>query len=207
MKAKIGIFLSGRGSNLQNIINAIENQEIDASISYVFSNKIDAYGLKIAEKYGIKTVSLSSTTFATNDEYFEEIYNLISCFSINFICLAGFMKIIPESFIAKFENKIINIHPSLLPSFKGKDGQKQAFDYGVKIAGCTVHYVVPEIDSGKIIAQAAITTEGCEDDVALSEKILKAEHYLYVYALQKLTNNKKITEKRINAMKDEILLY
>ena len=189
MKLKIAIFISGRGSNLENIIHAIKNNKLkNIEIVCVFSNKSNAYGLEIAKLANIPTILLESRHFGEERKKYEaEVLKLLIPFSPDLICLAGFMRVLTSDFISQFPDKIINIHPSMLPSFKGIDGQKQAYDYGVKIAGCTTHYVVPEIDAGKIIAQACITTENCDDEKKLSAKILKAEHYLYLYTLEKLS--------------------
>ncbi len=189
MKLKIAIFISGRGSNLENIIHAIKNNKLkNIEIVCVFSNKSNAYGLEIAKLANIPTILLESGHFGEERKKYEaEVLKLLIPFSPDLICLAGFMRVLTSDFISQFPDKIINIHPSILPSFKGVDGQKQAYDYGVKITGCTTHYVVPEIDAGKIIAQASITTENCDDEKKLSAKILKAEHYLYLYTLEKLS--------------------
>lgn len=210
MKLKIAIFISGRGSNLENIIKSIEKKELNnIEIVCAFSNKADAYGLEIAKSHNIPSLILESKNFPNNDKerYDEEILKLISPFNPDFICLAGYMKILTSKLLSSFPDKVINIHPSLLPSFKGLDGQKQALDYGVKIAGCTTHYVDPGVDTGKIIAQAAITTENCTNEDELAKKILKAEHYLYIYTLKKITNedgSDKLIEKAYN---DKILIY
>ena len=208
MKLKIAIFISGRGSNLENIIHAIKNNKLqNIKIVCVFSNKSDAYGLEIAKLANIPTILLESKHFGEEREKYEaEILKLLTPFSPDLVCLAGFMRVLTNYFISQFTNKIINIHPSILPSFKGVNGQKQAYNYGVKIAGCTTHYVVPEIDAGQIIAQACVTSENCDDEKKLSAKILKAEHCLYVYTLEKLSGGDSESLKE-ESWKDKILIH
>ncbi len=210
MKLKIAVFISGRGSNLENIIHSIKNNELkNVEIVCVFSNKSNAYGLEIAKSQNIPTIVLENKNFIHQEReiYEKEIIKPISSFSPDLICLAGFMRVLTNYFISQFPKKIINIHPSLLPSFKGLNGQKQAFDYGVKIAGCTTHYVAPEIDSGEIIAQACVTTENCQDEKELTKKILKAEHYLYIYTLKKIINELNLDDLKEKAYKEKILIY
>jgi phosphoribosylglycinamide formyltransferase-1 len=209
MKFKIAIFISGRGLNLENILKAIKNGELgNIEIVCVFSNKIDAYGLEIAKLANIPTIVLESKNFKNEKEKYDDgVLKLISPFNPDLICLAGYMKLLTPRFISNFQEKIINIHPSLLPSFKGLDGQKQAFDYGVKIAGCTTHYVVPEMDAGTIISQAAVTLENCTNEDELAKKILKAEHYLYIYTLKTISNDIiNIDELKEKAYKENILI-
>ena len=215
MKIKLGVFISGSGTNLKNIIDSINKNEIDAEILFVFSNNPDAGGLKIAQDNNIKTLCLPKIKFGKNldgqdrKDYEKEILNMISDFEIDYLCLAGFMHILRENFINHYNNKIINIHPSLLPSFKGTNGAKQAFDYGVKIAGCTTHYVLPEVDSGKIISQGAVTLEGCKNSDELAKKILTAEYMTYTYSLKKLClrNENNLKNYREEAYEKGILLY
>ena len=215
MKLKLGVFISGSGSNLQNIIDSINNNEIDAEIQFVFSNNPNAYGLERAKNANLKTFCLPKIKFSKDldskerIDYEKEIINMIKDFEIDYLCLAGFMHILRQDFINYFHGKTINIHPALLPSFKGLNGQKQAFEAGVKIAGCTVHYVLPEIDSGEIISQGAITLEECDNTDALSSKILNAEHLTYTYSLKKLCgrDDKDLHNYRNIAYDKGILLY
>ena len=208
MKLKIAVFISGRGSNLENIVYAIKNNILkNIEIVCVFSNKVDAYGLEIAKCANIPTIILESKNFTQREKYEEEILKLLNPFFPDLICLAGFMRVVTSYLLSQFPNKIINIHPSLLPSFKGIEAQKQAFDCGARIIGCTTHFVVPEIDAGKIIAQACLTAKNCANEDDLAKNILKAEHYLYIYTLKKIANERDIEDIVDKAFKEKILMY
>ncbi len=181
----------------------------------MFSNNPDAYGLQIAKDNNIQTFCLPKIKFPKDldsqerKDYEKEILNMIKDFDVDYLCLAGFMHILRQDFINHYSNKIINIHPALLPSFKGTNGAKQAFDCSVKIAGCTVHYVLPEIDSGEIISQGAVTIDGCKNADELAKKILKAEYMAYTLSLKKLCgrNEDDLKKYRAKAYENEILLY
>lgn len=195
---KIAILISGRGSNMTAIIKAVENGLISNSeVSIVISDKTSAQGLVKAKEYGIKTLVISKKGRA-RAEHDAEIVAELKKRNIELICLAGYMRLLSPEFVRAFPNRIVNIHPSLLPSFKGLDAQKQALDYGVKISGCTVHFVDEELDHGAIIMQKAV--EVLDDDTveSLSTRILEQEHLLYVRAVKQLVEEKyKIVERRI----------
>ncbi|QXK92407.1 phosphoribosylglycinamide formyltransferase [Neoehrlichia mikurensis] len=183
-KIRLGILISGRGSNMQSIINAC-NSDFPAAVSCVISNNSNAQGLKIAQEANIDTFIVRKRPLDIN-----KIEEILIKYKVDLVCLAGFMSIINDSFLKNWHLKVINIHPSLLPSFKGLNAQKQAFDAGVKIAGCTVHYVYPEVDSGPIIIQAAVPVFATDNVESLSTKILKMEHLCYPEAIRLIALNK-----------------
>jgi phosphoribosylglycinamide formyltransferase-1 len=167
-----------------SIKKAVDAGEIDGEIAVVISNKADAGGLEFARENGLEAVFVNPKDFDGREAYDRELVKILNEKEIDLVCLAGFMRIISPYFVKAFKNRIINIHPSLLPSFKGLDGQKQAFDYGVKFAGCTVHFVDEEMDHGAIILQSVVPVE--DDDTAdeLSARILKEEHRIYPEAVK-----------------------
>ena len=187
---KLAVLVSGRGSNLQAIIDSIDREELDAHLSIVISNTKDAMALKRAEKHGIKTIFIDPSTYLNSKEYDKALVLKLKEFSIDLICLAGYMRILGEEVIQTFEKKIINIHPSLLPAFPGLNAQKQAINHGVKFSGCTVHFVDSGVDSGPIILQTAIPVYDNDDEKSLSKRILEQEHYLYPKAIKMIQENK-----------------
>ena len=188
---KLAVLVSGRGSNLQAIIDSIDREELDAHLSIVISNTKDAMALKRAEKHGIKTIFIDPSTYLNSKEYDKALVLKLKEFSIDLICLAGYMRILGEEVIQTFEKKIINIHPSLLPAFPGLNAQKQAINHGVKFSGCTVHFVDSGVDSGPIILQTVVPVYDNDDEKSLSKRILEQEHYLYPKAI-KMIQEKKI---------------
>ncbi len=188
---KLAVLVSGRGSNLQAIIDSIDREELDAHLSIVISNTKDAMALKRAEKHGIKIIFVDPSTYLNSKEYDKALVLKLKEFSIDLICLAGYMRILGEEVIQTFEKKIINIHPSLLPAFPGLNAQKQAINHGVKFSGCTVHFVDSGVDSGPIILQTVVPVYDNDDEKSLSKRILEQEHYLYPKAI------KMILEKKI----------
>ena len=188
---KLAVLVSGRGSNLQAIIDSIDREELDAHLSIVISNTKDTMALKRAEKHGIKTIFIDPSTYLNSKEYDKALVLKLKEFSIDLICLAGYMLILGEEVIQTFEKKIINIHPSLLPAFPGLNAQKQAINHGVKFSGCTVHFVDSGVDSGPIILQTVVPVYDNDDEKSLSKRILEQEHYLYPKAI-KMIQEKKI---------------
>ena len=186
---KLAVLVSGRGSNLQAIIDSIEREELNAHISIVISSTRDAMALKRAEKHGIKTIFIDPTAYLNSKEYDKVLIEKLKEFSIDLICLAGYMRILGEEVIQTFKEKIINIHPSLLPAFPGLNAQKQAIVHGVKFSGCTVHFVDSEVDSGPIILQTAVPVYDNDDEKSLSKRILEQEHYLYPKAINMIKEN------------------
>jgi phosphoribosylglycinamide formyltransferase-1 len=187
---KLAVLVSGRGSNLQAIIDSIDRGELDAHLSIVISNTKDAMALKRAEKHGIKIIFIDPSTYLNSKEYDKALVLKLKEFSIDLICLAGYMRILGEEVIQTFEKKIINMHPSLLPAFPGLNAQKQAINYGVKFSGCTVHFVDSGVDSGPIILQTVVPVYDNDDEKSLSKRILEQEHYLYPKAIKMIQENK-----------------
>jgi phosphoribosylglycinamide formyltransferase-1 len=187
---KLAVLVSGRGSNLQAIIDSIDREELDAHLSIVISNTKDTMALKRAEKHGIKTIFIDPSTYLNSKEYDKALVLKLKEFSIDLICLAGYMRILGEEVIQTFEKKIINMHPSLLPAFSGLNAQKQAINYGVKFSGCTVHFVDSGVDNGPIILQTVVPVYDNDDEKSLSKRILEQEHYLYPKAIKMIQENK-----------------
>jgi len=180
---KIAVLLSGRGSNFLSIKKKLDEGGINGEIAVVISNKADAKGLEFAREQGLNAVFVNPKEFDGREAYDRELVRILRENGVELVCLAGFMRIISPYFVSEFRNRILNIHPSLLPSFKGLDAQKQAFEYGVKFAGCTVHFVDEEMDHGSIILQAVVPVLQDDDDHSLSERILKEEHRIYPEAV------------------------
>ena len=193
---KLAVLVSGRGSNLQAIIDSIDREELDAHLSIVISNTKDAMALKRAEQHGIKTIFIDPSNYLSSKEYDKALVLKLKEFSIDLICLAGYMRILGEEVVQTFEKKIINIHPSLLPAFPGLNAQKQAISHGVKFSGCTVHFVDSGVDSGPIILQTVVPIHDNDDEKSLSQRILEQEHYLYPKAIKMIQENKIILRGR-----------
>ena len=191
----LGILISGRGSNMESILKAIAKKKIPITPSIVISNKPDAKGLKIAEKLGVKTEVVESKGFkGTRWDYDQEIIRVLKKHGVSqkngLVCLAGFMRIISPEFVKKYKNRIINIHPALLPSFPGLDSQRQALEYGSKYSGCTVHFVDAGMDTGPIIIQAVVKIKEDDTEESLSKRILKEEHKIYPKAVSLFAQDK-----------------
>jgi len=189
---KLAVLVSGNGSNLQAIIDRIEAGAINARIECVISNNPDACALKRAERHGIPTVIHEIRCFANRREYDAALVETLRAYEVDLVILAGFMRILSDVMITAFPNAIMNIHPALLPAFPGLDAQKQALDYGVRLTGCTVHFVDMGTDTGPIILQAAVPVEQDDTEETLSLRILKEEHRIFpeavrLYAAGKLT--------------------
>jgi phosphoribosylglycinamide formyltransferase 1 len=180
---RLGILISGRGSNLEAISKQIEDGELAAEIGVVISSRPDALGLEIAGKRGLVTASIPSKGM-DREAYDRLLLQELQSRHVDFVCLAGFMRLLSAGFIRQFPNRILNIHPSLLPAFPGLDAQHQALAYGVKITGCTVHLVDEELDAGPIVIQAAAPVLADDDVETLSARILKEEHRIYPEALR-----------------------
>jgi phosphoribosylglycinamide formyltransferase 1 len=185
---KIGILISGRGSNMTAIAEAVKCGKIDnVEIAVVISDKENAIGLKRAEKFGIEVMVVERNA-KTREEHDQEIAVHLKERNVELVCLAGYMRLLSSTFVKAFPNRIVNIHPSLLPAFPGLDAQKQAIEYGVKVAGCTVHFVDEELDHGAIIAQRSVDVMPDDTEESLSEKILREEHVIYAEVLSDLAN-------------------
>ena len=184
-KTKTAVFISGKGSNLENLIKFSKKKVSPISINLIISNTSYAKGLKYSKKYNIQ----KKVIFFKNKKLAEKkIFKILFKKNINLICLAGFMKILSKNFIKKFKGKIINIHPSLLPKYKGLNTHKKAIENNDKYAGCSVHFVTAKIDSGKIIMQKKVKIKKNDTIYSLSKKVLKKEHLLYPAAIKKIYN-------------------
>ena len=180
MEFNLAILISGRGSNMLNIVEASKHKKIKSKVKIVISNNTNSEGIKIAQKLGIKTEIISQKKFLFKNDFENMLHRSLINQDIDLICLAGFMSILSEDFLQKWENKVINIHPSLLPKFRGKNAVRQALEKKEKISGCTIHYVDKGVDTGKIIAQEKVTILDDDDEASLTKKILKKEHKLYI---------------------------
>jgi phosphoribosylglycinamide formyltransferase-1 len=187
---KLGVLVSGNGSNLQSIIDHIENGSLKAIIKIVISNNPDAYGIKRATKHGISVAVIKNGDFQNKEEFDLELIKILRSNNVDLVILAGFMRIITPSLLNAFPQKVINIHPALLPSFPGTHGQKQALEYGVKISGCTVHFVDEGVDTGPIIIQSAVQVFDDDTEETLAARILKEEHRIYPQAIQLIAGGK-----------------
>jgi phosphoribosylglycinamide formyltransferase-1 len=194
----LGILLSGRGSNFVAIADSVDAGRIpNARIAVVISNKADAPGVRIARQRGLETVVLPSKG-KRREEHDREVVACLHQHGVELVCLAGYMRLLSPSFVQQFPRKILNIHPSLLPSFPGLEAQEQAFAYGVKVSGCTVHFVDEELDHGAIIVQKAVPVLASDDEHSLAERILEQEHIAYTEAIDiVLRGNFEIVGRRL----------
>ncbi|HEY3304001.1 MAG TPA: phosphoribosylglycinamide formyltransferase [Candidatus Binatia bacterium] len=180
----LGVLISGGGTNLQAIIDAIEAKRLDAAIRVVISNRKNAQGLVRAKNHDIPTEVLDHKKFSSREAYDEALVAVLRERGVELVVLAGFMRLLSPVLIKAYSNRIMNIHPALLPAFPGLHGQKQAAEYGVRLAGCTVHFVDEECDQGPIIIQAAVPVYPDDTEESLSARILKQEHLIYPRAIQ-----------------------
>jgi phosphoribosylglycinamide formyltransferase-1 len=198
MKKRIGVLLSGRGSNFVALADGVAAGRIpDAEIAIVLSNREGAAGINKAKDRGIPTRVIPSKGLE-REPYDRQVVAVLHEHGVDLICLAGYMRLLSPYFVASFPNRILNIHPSLLPSFPGLESQRQALEYGVKIAGCTVHFVDENLDAGPIVLQAAIPVRDEDTEVTLSERILAEEHRIYSEAVRIVLEGKfKIAGRRV----------
>ena len=180
----IAVLVSGGGTNLQAIIDAIEAKKLDAKIEVVLSNRADAYGLARARNHGLSTEILDHKNYPSREAYDQAVVDLLRGRGVELVVLAGFMRLLSPVFVKAYSNRIMNIHPGLLPSFPGLHVQKKAVDHGVRFAGCTVHFVNEECDEGPIIIQAAVPVLPDDSEETLSARILTQEHRIYPRAIQ-----------------------
>ena len=181
---RLGVLISGRGSNMQALIDAVANRRLDAVISVVISNREDAVGLDRARRTGIETICVSHRGWSSRDDYDRALVKELQKRRVDVVCLAGFMRVLGRAMIEAFPNRILNIHPSLLPSFPGVDAQRQAFEHGVKVAGVTVHLVTAELDGGPIVLQRVVTVLETDSADTLAARLLEEEHHAYVEAVR-----------------------
>ncbi|MGI6491142.1 MAG: phosphoribosylglycinamide formyltransferase [Peptococcaceae bacterium] len=178
-KIRLGVLVSGRGSNLQNIIDQAEAGKLMAQVAVVISDKKEAYALERARQAGIPAIHVSPMDFPTRDDYDSAVLGILRQHGVELVCLAGYMRIVSQVILEAFPNRVINIHPSLLPSFPGLRGQAQALAYGVRYSGCTLHFVDEGMDTGPIILQAVVPVYEEDTVESLSKRILEQEHRLY----------------------------
>jgi phosphoribosylglycinamide formyltransferase-1 len=183
-RARIAVLLSGRGSNFAAIHHAIERGELDARIAVVITNREKAPGLALARSWGYETAVFPHRAYGGREAHEEAVLGAIEGAGAGIVVLAGYMRLLSEAFVARFSERILNIHPSLLPAFPGTDAQAQALAHGVKVTGCTVHFVDATLDGGPIVVQRAVAVEDGDSVESLSARILEEEHLAYVEALR-----------------------
>jgi phosphoribosylglycinamide formyltransferase-1 len=181
---RLGVLISGRGSNLQALVDATRDGRLDAAIAVVISNRPDAAGLEIARLAGIETLCLDHRTAASRDDHERAVARELRARDVGLVCLAGYMRLIGAPLLEAFPQAILNIHPSLLPSFPGMNAQRQALEYGVKVAGATVHFVTEELDGGPIVVQRVVPVLDGDTDATVSARILVEEHRAYPEAVR-----------------------
>jgi phosphoribosylglycinamide formyltransferase-1 len=183
-KIRLGVLVSGSGSNLQSIIDHSEKDQLDARISIVISNNPDAYALERCRRHNIPAAVLDHRAFPKRADFDRQMIEILHASGVDLVVMAGFMRILTPIFFRAFPMKIMNIHPSLLPSFPGLHVQQKALDYGVKFSGCTVHFAEEGVDAGPVIIQAVVPVFEGDNEQILSERILKEEHRIYPQAIQ-----------------------
>jgi phosphoribosylglycinamide formyltransferase-1 len=192
---RLGILISGRGSNFEAISNSINQRRLDAEIAIVISNTANAPGLEIARERGIPLRIIPSKGM-DRETYDKLLIDELRTHEVELVCLAGFMRLLSANFVRAFPNRVLNIHPSLLPAFPGLDAQRQALDHGVKITGCTVHFVDEFLDSGPIVIQSAVPVLDQDTVESLSARILVQEHSIYSQAIQMIEEGRVTIEGR-----------
>jgi len=183
-KKRIGILISGRGSNMMSLVEAARAPDFPAEVVVVISNRPDAAGIAWAKTQGIPALALDHKHYESRAHFESQLHSVLLASKVDLVCLAGFMRLMTPEFVETWRDRMLNIHPSLLPSFKGLHTHERAIAAGVKLAGCTVHFVRPEMDEGPIIAQAAVPVLGCDTPETLAQRVLAAEHKLYPHALR-----------------------
>ncbi len=190
-KTRLVILISGRGSNMRSIIEAINLQQLDADVAAVISNRPDAAGLQYASSQSIPTEIIDHKAFNDRESFDKALAQQIDEFTPDYVILAGFMRILTAEFVEHYQNRLVNIHPSLLPKFKGLDTHQRAIDAGEKEHGASVHFVTAELDDGPVIMQAKVNVLPDDSAQTLAERVLEQEHQLYPAAIQKLVNSKQ----------------
>ena len=192
---KLGILLSGRGSNFEAIADSVKAGRLQAEIAIVISNRADAAGLESAQRRGLNARLISSKG-RVREEHDGEVIAALKEANVDLVCLAGYMRLLSPEFVRAFPNRILNIHPSLLPAFPGLDAQKQALDYGARVSGCTVHIVDEHLDHGPIIVQKTVPVLENDDEHALAARILEQEHVAYTEAIRLMLSGEMAVEGR-----------
>ena len=189
MGFNLGILISGRCSNMLNLVNASQRGLINSKIKIVISNNKNSSGIDKAKRKNIKTKIINQKDYESKKDFENALTNTLKNQNVDLVCLAGFMSILSKKFLKEWHRKVINIHPSLLPSFRGKNAVKQALENRVKTAGCSVHFVDEGIDTGEIIGQEKVSVSSNDDQETLGKKILKKEHVLYIKVIKELERN------------------
>ena len=198
MTTNIGVLVSGRGSNLQSIIDHVESGYLnDIKLSVVISDVKDAFALERAKMYGINAVFIDPHAYESKMGFEEKIIATLKDYNVDLVLLAGYMRILGSEVIRAYRDRIMNIHPALLPSFKGLHGPRQALEYGVKVAGCTVHFVDEGVDSGPIILQSCVSVKDNDTESTLASRILEQEHRIFPEAIKLFTEGKLKVDGRI----------
>ncbi len=209
----LGVLISGSGSNLQAIMDAIKEKRLDAVIRIVISNRDDAYGLVRARKHNLPTEIVDHRKFPAREAYDQALVDLLKTHDVELVVLAGFMRLLSPVFVRAFSNRIMNIHPALLPAFPGLHVQRKALEYGVRFSGCTVHFVNEECDQGPIIIQAAVPVFPDDTEESLSARILKEEHRIYPRAIQLYSEGRlhvvgrRVLIDDLEKLEDQALVY
>lgn len=197
-RLRLGVLASGRGTNFQAIIDAIEAGWLKATVEILIVDKPDAYAIERARRHSIEHLYLNPREFHSKDEFFAGIVRKLGHRHVQLVVLAGFMRIVRKPMIDAFRNRIMNIHPALLPSFPGLRGQRQAIDYGARISGCTVHFVDEGMDTGPVVIQAAVPVHFDDTEETLSERILNMEHKIYPEAIRLYSEGRlKVNGRRV----------
>jgi len=189
-KLRLGVMISGSGTNLQALINACADKDYPAEIVTVISNRPNVMGLERAEKAGIKAITLDHKSYETREAFEDDLHATLQEHKVQLVCLAGFMRILNAEFVNRWKDRMVNIHPSLLPSYKGLHTHARAIEDGVRFGGCTIHYVRPEMDNGPIIMQTAIPIASDETEESLIAKTLEQEHKMYPAAVRMIAEGK-----------------
>ncbi len=197
-RKRVGILISGRGSNMSALIEAAAAKDYPAEIVLVVSNRPDAKGLQVAKSKNVATAIVDHKKFASRDAFETELEKELAAAKVEILCLAGFMRVLTDGFVKRWHGRILNIHPSLLPAFKGIDTHKRALEAGVKNHGATVHFVVSELDSGPIVMQAEVPVLAADDPETLAARVINIEHRIYPEALRLLAKGKlKIVGEKV----------
>jgi phosphoribosylglycinamide formyltransferase-1 len=193
-RRRVAVLISGRGSNMTSLIEAARDPAYPAEIALVLSNRPDAGGLERAAAAGLRTMVVDHKAYPGREAFEADLHRTIEAGGADLVCLAGFMRVLTPGFVERWTGRMLNIHPSLLPSFKGLHTHAQALAAGVRIHGCTVHFVVPELDSGPIVAQAAVPVLDGDDEAALAARVLAQEHAIYPRALALVASGRAVLD-------------
>ena len=193
-RKRVAILISGRGSNMAALIDAAKARDFPAEIALVVSSRPAAEGLALAKSKSVATATIDHVAYKSREEFEAELAKQLAAAKIDIVCLAGFMRVLTADFVKRWKGRLLNVHPSLLPAFKGLDTHVRALDAGVKVHGCSVHFVVPELDSGPIVIQAAVPVLEGDDEEELAMRVLAAEHRIYPTALRLLAEGRLTIE-------------